>query len=121
MRNSESWVAKLGFINMMYENRIKLLSRALRYNLRSHSDLIQCILDSIPRLDHQAGDGGVLIDSFEYDEEHEEIIFQSRGGPATRIAKMISEMHISTKVRIYWQSVNFKSGKAIYLSGLVVD
>lgn len=106
---------------MKYENRIKFLSKSLRDKLGDHSELISSILEFLPTLEHGPKDGGVFTDSFEFDTEHEEILFFGKGGPAFRVAKKLSELHLGIKVRIYWQSDNFQKGKEIYISGLSVN
>jgi hypothetical protein len=106
---------------MRYENRIKLLSKSLRGKLGSHSELISSILELLPTLKHGPIDGGVFIDSFEFDSEHEEVVFLSKGGPAIRVAKKLSELNFGVKVRIYWQADNFQKGQVIYRSGISID
>jgi hypothetical protein len=106
---------------MRYENRIKLLSKSLRGKLGNHSGLVSSILEFLPTLKHGPIDGGVFTDSFEFDSEHEEVIFLSKGGPAIRVAKKLSELNLGVKVRIYWQADNFQKGKECYVSGVPID
>ena len=104
-----------------YEHRIKLLSKSLRLELSNHSALISNIVKSINELEFEDTDGGVFIDSFEYEAETEEIVFRGKGGTALRVAKRISEMYPGKKVRIGWLTDNFDSGKAIYVSGNIAE
>ena len=93
----------------------------MRGNLGNHSELIASILEFLPTLKHGPVDGGVFSDSFEFDLEHEEVFFLSKGGPGFRVAKKLSELNLGVKVRIYWQADNFQKGKLIYRSGISVD
>jgi hypothetical protein len=106
---------------MQYENRIKLLSKSLRSKLGNHSELVSSILEFLPTLKYGPIDGGVFTDSFEFDSEHEEVVFLGKGGPAIRVAKKLSELYLGVKVRIYWQADNFQKGKESYVSGVSID
>ncbi len=106
---------------MRYENRIKILSKSLRGKLGEHAELISSILEFLPNLEYGPLDGGVFTDSFEYDSEHEEVVFVSKGGPGIRVAKKLSELNLGIKIRIYWLSDNFQRGKEIYVSGVTID
>jgi hypothetical protein len=106
---------------MQYENRIKLLSKSLRAKLGNHSELIGSILEFLPILEYGPIDGGVFTDSFEFDSEHEEVVFFCKGGPAIRVARKLSELYLGVKVRINWQADNFQKGKEIYASGVCID
>lgn len=106
---------------MQYENRVKILSKSLRFRLGNHSELIRVVLESLPTLEHGPIDGGIFTDSFEFDSEHEEVVFLSKGGPAIRVAKKLSELNLGVKVRIYWQADNFQKGKVSYRSGVPSD
>lgn len=105
---------------MLYYNFIKILKKSTRQNCGDHYPLINLIKSESSSIEYESIDGGVLTDTVEFDPMIEEIVFASRGGPATRIARRISKITPDAKIRIRWQSENFKSGKLFYKSGLQI-
>ena len=106
---------------MQYENRIRVLSRTLRTELRDHANLIDTVLENLNALEREPADGGVFTDTLAFDRETEELVFTGRGGPATRVARYISELYPGKKVRIFWKSEDYEScGTTVFRSGAKV-
>jgi hypothetical protein len=106
---------------MRYENRIKILSKSLRITLGDHAQVINLILQNLESLKYNPIDGGVFIDTFSYELETGEIIFEGKSGPAPRVAKFLSLIHPDAKIRIAWTSESFKNGTLTYQFGEIVD
>ena len=106
---------------MQYENRIRVLSRTLRSELRDHANLIDTVLKNLNALEREPADGGVFTDTFSFERETGELVFMGSGGPATRVARYISELYPGKKVRISWKSENYESfGTTVFRSGAKV-
>jgi len=92
---------------MVYENRIGL---PLRFNAASIDLLRSFVADKGESFPREAIDGMLISGTVSYDDECNELVFSSRGGPACYVARAVASYLVCSNIKLTWTSDEFNRG-----------
>jgi len=92
---------------MVYENRIGL---PLGFNAVSMDSLRGFVADKSENFPREPIDGMLIPESLSYDNECNELVFFSRGGPACYVARAVGSYLVGSNIKLAWTSDEFNRG-----------